>query len=248
MNLKSISFLLHKINCNFNPFSEIGIVYLVFRSLIVSTITFSLFCSTARVVKPLPEKSLQAGFSMGGPLVDLFDTVIPVPLSSVYGSYGFSENLTFTGSMGVTSLVFGTIQMETGGLYGLIKPDKWIPGLSVYNAYYFLLDRWEWNFKFYPTIDMNIYWNTAQTRDDFVYMGVGNWFELATKRGLNEKQKHHWLPSLYAGYTYAPGKWMLTLEAKYLAPFIDNQNKVITYHGINHSGAFGTYINVARNF
>ncbi len=108
-------------------------------------------------------------------------------------------------------------------------------------------DRWDYNFKLWPQVDLNAYWNYKQKRN-FFYTGVANWFELSSTKAHGEDQNTQWICNLHVGHTFVRNKWNYNLEAKYLAPGIERLPNVVDYKGFGSSGAAGLYFSVTRKF
>ncbi|MDH4201171.1 MAG: hypothetical protein OEV66_12475 [Spirochaetia bacterium] len=177
----------------------------------------------------------------------LFGTVIPLPLTSVGFAYGVHENITINSGAYITEALFGVIHLDLGATFGIIKPDGFIPGISVSPTFAFMLDVWQKNFRFYPVVDANLYWNVSE-RKDIAYLGLSNWFEMATVRADGAPQKNFWMPSLNAGYTFSLNKWLLTAEVRYMGFHLNSKNLVPDYVGIGDNGAIGVYLSAAMLF
>ena len=112
-----------------------------------------------------------------------------------------------------------------------------------------LVDTWEKNFKFWPQIDANLFWNFNLKRKDYFYLGVSNWFELAARRAHGEPQLNRWLFNPQAGITFDQPNWSYNVEAKYLAPNFSNQNIVVDYaKPWGENGGLGIYFSISKKF
>ncbi|NTW31796.1 MAG: hypothetical protein HGB12_04095 [Bacteroidetes bacterium] len=206
-------------------------------------------CAPSRFVKPLEKGESALGFNLGGPLIHFAGKTIPVPLSSVTYGKGMNNNSTLFAGIHTTSLLFGTFQGEIGYLKNIYtnKSSKlFIPSISANAVINAAIDKWEWNFKFWPQIDVNAYWSYGKKRN-FFYLGCSNWFELSSKRAHQEKQQHHWIFNPQIGHTFSGSKWDYSIEAKYLAPNVSNQNIVADYaKPLGNKGVLGIYVSVAK--
>ena len=219
----------------------------------ISVVVFSILllysCAPSRFVKPLEKGESALGFNLGGPLINFSGNTIPVPLSSIIYGKGLNSNSTLFAGLHTTSLIFGTFQCEVGYLKNIYtnKTSKFfVPSISANTVLNMAVDIWEWNFKFWPQIDINAYWNYGQ-KGNYFYMGCSNWFELSSQKAHNEKQKNHWIINPQIGHTFSCPKWNYSLEAKYLAPNISNQNIVADYSKpFGSKGALGIYLSITR--
>ena len=204
-------------------------------------------CTNSRIVQPLNQGQWQAAFSTGGPIIDGDKSTQPLALSSTSVAYGFSQRTTAFIGVGISSAIHDVYHLDTGVTHELITPYDYQPGITLTPQLNVFRDKNGLDTKFYPQIDINAYWLSA-FRDDFFYFGISNWFELATKRAHQQKQKDHWIPSIHGGYTFQGNRYGLALELKYIAPTKNNQNQLIDYIGIENQGVLGTYLSISRKF
>ena len=222
--------------------AKTGGFFVLFLSL---ALTFS--CTPTRYVKPLQKKEIAVSAHLGGPFIGFAGAIIPVPFTSVGAAYGLRENVTVYSNFHVTSALFGTIQWDMGGLYAPLKPDKWKPGLSFSFTGNFAVDKWEGNFKFWPQLDINAYWEYSKKRGSFVYTGLSNWFETALQSAHGEKQRLHWIPALQVGHTFQWTKWDFNTEFKYAGLNV-RSDVVVDYKSFGKYGAPAIYLGVTRRF
>lgn len=204
-------------------------------------------CTSSRLVQPLHQGKAQINVAAGGPFFDYKGTTIPMPLTSVGAAYGIDQDLSLFAGLHTTSLYYGLGHGDIGVVKGLRQPEYWSPGISVAPAVSFMLDGWDWNFRAYPSVDINLYWQAFESRD-FFYVGSTSWFEPATRRAHKEKQPYNWIPSIHSGYTLISGSFSYNAEVKYLAPFYSNKNIVVEYLSPVDRGAIGLYIAVGYTF
>jgi hypothetical protein len=215
---------------------------------VVFLISIFLFaCAPTRVVKTIPKGKTNITASLGGPLIAYHNLTIPMPLTSVSGAYGIKDDLTGFAGLHTTALAFGVIQADLGVTKRLKEQNNWSPGISVSPVANFMYDTWEHHFKFYPEIDINAYWNYRK-KQNFIYAGISNWFELASKRAFDEPQPNNWIPGFYVGHTWSQKIMEYTIEAKYLEPFTNNKNLVVQYTSFGNTGAIGIYFGITRKF
>lgn len=206
-------------------------------------------CSTSRLVRPLAKKEVAIGLDLGGPIIDFAGTKIPVPLSSITAGYGIDSTFTVYGSLHTTDLAFRLFHLEAGVLKEMIKPQKgWIPGISLGASGHFMIDGWEGNARFYPQFDVNFYWQYLKKHRHFFYLNWTSWFDFWTNKAHNEPNYRLYIPSFGIGHTFMTKKWRYTIEVKWLAPSINNQNITVDYNGIGKQGSMGVYLSIYRTF
>ncbi len=223
------------------------------RTILIAACVFAISsCAPSRYVRPLEEGQKAITGNLGGPLIKFSGMTIPLPLTAISLGYGLKDNLTIYGGVHTTALSFGVIQGDFGVVKEFIKPDtllKFKPGFSMSYTTNLLVDTWEKNFKFWPQIDANLFWNFNLKRKDYFYLGVSNWFELAARRAHGEPQLNRWLFNPQAGITFDQPNWSYNVEAKYLAPNFSNQNIVVDYaKPWGENGGLGIYFSISKKF
>lgn len=203
-------------------------------------------CAPSRLVKPLAKGEQALGATLGGPMLVFGGASIPTPLTSVYYAKGVTDKISAYGSVHTTALLFGVLQTDIGICKNVWATPNNKTGLSVNPALNFAIDKWEWNAKLWPQLDVNLHHQTQQGH--LFYAGFSNWFELSTTRPHGEKQNRHWnwIPQL--GVQLKKGQWNYGIESKWIAPDLKNQPSVVDYIGIQHQGAIGLYFQVMRRF
>ncbi len=214
---------------------------------IITVILLFHSCAPSRIVRPLEKGERQVSANLGGPSMGFAGTVIPMPLTSLSYAHGVSDDVTAFGGVHTTAMLYGVIQTDIGVCYNLYHSDSSKFGLSVNPVANFAYDTYEGNFKFWPEVDLNAYWE-FKPKKSFVYLGVSNWFELASKRAHDEPQENRWLYNPHIGYTYVRSKWNYNFETKYLVPNVDTKPNVVDYKGIGGKGAVGIYFTFTRKF
>jgi len=210
-------------------------------------VLLSVSCSPVRFVKPLNKNQHAANLSLGGPLIKYGKSTIPIPFLTANYGYGIDSTLTAFSSLNITSALYGNFQLELGATKQIMHQHQFLPAISV-TPQLNIIYRDKKTYKFYPQLDANLFWEYGK-RKNYFYVGISNWFELAQKRTLDEKQNNHWYFMPLAGHCFAGKKWNLTIEAKVIAPNLSNQNIVVEYQTpFKNKGAFGIYIGYTRKF
>ena len=216
-------------------------------TLLVAISQFFYSCMPSRIVRPLDKGQKAIGAHLGGPMIGFSGTTIPMPFTSIMYAQGVSDKTTVFGSLHTTSLLFGVIQTDMGACYNVVYSDSLKLGLSVTPAINLAYDKWEGNFKAWPQLDVNVYWD-IKPKKSFLYVGVDNWFELSSKKAHNQAQTNRWIVNPQIGFTYVRKKWNYNIEGKWLTPYLNNEPGVVDYKGIGGKGAVGVYISFTRKF
>jgi hypothetical protein len=209
-------------------------------------------CAPSTFVKPLEKGQYAATANLGGPLIGFAGTTIPVPMTGLAVGYGATEKTTAFARIHTTSALFGVAQLELGATHQFADSRGWVPGFSASAQAHFMFDRWEHNFRFYPQVDLNAFWNLGKEETnnpkDFVYLGASNWLELRKIGTGGRAQETNLLPAIHGGYTLVKEKYNYALECKYIAPFTSNQSLVADYKSPSNNGAIGVYFSITRKF
>lgn len=216
-------------------------------AVITSVVLLFNSCAPSRIVRPLDkgQKAISANF--GGPLMGFAGTTIPMPLTSIVYAQGVTDNATVFGSVHSTALLFGVLQTDIGVCYSPYYNDSLRLGVSITPALNVAVDTWEGNFKLWPQVDVNVYWD-IKPKKSYIYAGIDNWFELSSTRAHGEAQQNRWLFNTQLGFTHVREKWDYNFEAKYLLPYLENEPNVVKYRGISGKGAIGLYFTLTRKF
>jgi hypothetical protein len=215
----------------------------------ITTLIVLFSCASSRFVEPLKKGEQAVAFDVGGPLIEFGDLIIPIPLTSLVYGRGIDSNLTVFGSLHITALLFSNIQSDFGATYRFYQSNnKFIPAFSASANGNFVWDMDDSKVKFWPQLDLNIYWNFGEKKH-YLYAGVSNWWELGKTRSQDRPQLDRWLVNPQIGFVYKPNKWFYSIETKFLAPSHDNVNLFVPYFSIlGTKGANGIYFGVGRQF
>jgi hypothetical protein len=211
-------------------------------------------CSPSRHVVPLGKKERAVSVSIGGPIVNsrTLDATVPLPMISASYAYGVSKKTTRIGAIHLTSMVFGTYHLEGGFLREWYYNKKSKVGFTSNLMGNLIFDHREWNFKFYPQVDANLYWHFLgdvhyhcdcpkdRGLNQFLYIGATTWFELDRVSDYNISEGQRVLLNPHLGYNFGSKKLKFNIEAKYYLPYVKRSNTVIDYFNpINEYGALG---------
>jgi hypothetical protein len=222
---------------------------LIFTILIVA---FS--CSPSRHVVPLGRKERAVSASIGGPVINNSSLSVPVPLpmASVSYAYGITKKTTRIAAVHITPMIFGTYHLEAGFLREFYYNKKRKIGFTSNLMGNLIFDHNEWNVKFYPQVDVNLYWHFLgdahyfcdcpkdRGLNQFIYLGATNWFELDRKDEYGISEGQRFLLNPHFGYNFGSKKMKFNLEVKYYLPYVKTASTGVDYFNpINDYGAFG---------
>ncbi len=202
-------------------------------------------CAPSRFVKPLDKKEQAVNIAVGGPVISYNDIPVPVPFVTATYGYGIDSSLTLFGSLNITSAFYGNAQVEAGVVKRIVQQHNSWPGVSITPVANFIYRNKDAD-KFYPQVDVNVYWDYNKGRNLF-YAGLSNWFELSSKKAYDIKQDKHWLLSPMIGEYFVRKKWNLNIELKLVAINVSSEKTVADYKTlIGHNGALGIYVGYTK--
>lgn len=222
----------------------------IYISFLASLLVLANACTSQRIVRPLEKGQSAVSAHLGGPLIGFAGTTIPIPFTSLSYAKGITDSLTVFGGTQLTNLAYQNLHLALGAAYGILKPNGWIPGVSLSATLNFLSDFRQFNARLYPQLDANVYWNYGT--DHLMYVGTTNWVELNNTRAHNETQEKRLLSGIQFGNTFSTKKWMYTIDSKWLAPSRNTNDLTINYKtysfGGEPKGAVGLYFGITRKF
>lgn len=245
---KKAIFTAYLLDCMVQRFTRVDLVLAIACLLFVMS-----GCAPTRFVKPLRKGEKRIGGNIGGPMVKLGGTPIPVPLSSLYYGQGITDSLTVYGGVHVTSAFYGNVQTDIGGLYHLYHNDSstygFNAGLALNTAFHVRSNSSQFegldykpdlfsNFRAWPQINLQGYWNFKKKKEHYLYYGLSTWLEIQNARESGFGQGKWIFITPHVGITWCGPLWNTTFELQYLAPYYRTQGLVVPYVPV--IGGYGT--------
>jgi len=144
-----------------------------------------------------------------------------------------------------TSLLFGTVQLETSANTSLYRFDK--SGFSAnWGAYTFYGLR-EGGMAFYPFAELN-YYQHYNEKQNYLYLSFTALMELHRNKAFDEPVSKRLIPNLTMGHRWVKEKHEFGLELKYLSFNKDNRNIVVDYMAPGNKGSLGLYLSYTKKF
>src|SRR5687767_11201539 len=94
------------------------------RRLLLLTVCVVAGCGATRPLRPLAEREMLLSASVGGPLVEVSDVVLPTPMLMVGGAYGLGPRWAATVEIGLTAALFGNLHLNPGLMYYPIVSEE----------------------------------------------------------------------------------------------------------------------------
>ena len=199
-------------------------------------------CGTIPTVRTLGAGESEGTLSIGGPVIGIFGTYIPVPIVELGGLYGLTDDLTVHGRLNVTTAVFGTFGIDLGATWQVLRQAEAsaIPALALgITAYGFANPS-----DFYGAADVSLAASWRIRTRDLAYLALRNF--VGPKFDVRSAGSVGWLPEIALGYEWRVAEPIaLVLEAGWAAPFTRTAGVPVGYSSFG-AGAFP--VNVAVRF
>lgn len=217
--------------------------------LIILTLVMVSACAPTRYYKPLDKGEHALSGTLGGPLINVPGVApMPIPFTTLGYGYGVTDDLTAYANWHSTSAAFGVFQMDIGSSFRFWQNERM--GVSIAPTFNLLIDRFDADFRWYPQLDLNYYFEYGSTdeKSNDIYAGFDNWFDPQSQLAHGQPNTNRWLWNTHFGHTFNRNKWSYQLELKVLAPYINN-NVVVDYISpFGDQGGIGFYFGITRRF
>ncbi|MBD3344901.1 MAG: hypothetical protein GF401_07555, partial [Chitinivibrionales bacterium] len=197
-------------------------------------------CAPVRQIRPLEKGESSVHVGLGGPITQVGDVYIPLPLLSVGYNRGMHINLDIEFGSHITQAMFGIMHLNGGVNWRPVFSKGLIPGIIISPSVHFMTDFEPQSVRIYPVLDLNGYWKFAQKH--YVYAGIENWFELTRTRGDGLQQEHHWLIAPHIGASLGVKKWDILIEGVVYTPNLLNTGRGTKNIGLGDQGVLGVFL------
>jgi hypothetical protein len=202
--------------------------------LCVSLSLFFLDCGVTQPVRVLSEGATKASTSLGGPLIPLGKSTIPVPYLTVGVQHGYSSSLTLAGNVHLLTALLGDIGADAGVARRFVGQDEWVPELTAKAQFYFFYDVKRGNNpRLFPLLTANASYLIGEST--LLYFGADNLFQFADPA---------YFLSPFAGIQFPLSRRVeMQVESKWMAANANTEHGVMEGHNsINGRGNIGTFL------
>ena len=134
-------------------------------------------CGVTQPVRVLKEHETEAIASLGGPVVTLGGVPVPIPYLNAGVAHGFSENITFTGDLHLTTLAFKSLGVDAGIASALLHEHGALPEVTLHGQIYFFSDFIRGNNpRLFPMATVNASYHIGE--QTLAYVGADNVYQL----------------------------------------------------------------------
>lgn len=187
-------------------------------------------CGHVASVRPVPKGTLQPELHLGGPMAHIGGLGdLPLPLSTVGARFGIAERFDLSVNAHLTTLAFGVAGLDVGSTYLALEEQGAIPALSVGGRVYGFTDV---DLLGGPRAYVELYGSAS-------YL-VGEWLmPYLSTSVLLQFAGGPPIASVAGGAELVLGRFGLTLEARWYAPYHYSRYAVVDWWSIGDFGGIG---------
>gem|GEM_PF-120587 len=239
-------------------------------------VLFVCSCAPSRIVKPLKKGEDRWGASLGGALMKKAGGAVPIPFTTISYAKAKTDSLTWFTAIHSTSALYNNFQFEIGFCYNVYQNKKFrlfkdsvnlgvsitpvanymmhVNGKKYIETEIYKINNTGQQFfsgvKLWPQLDVNVHIAYGKKDRHFFYIGLCNWFELNSPYGYNPLKKPSFImcsPQIGNTWSDKKGLWSLTVEAKYLVPYLKGPGKdFASYVRPGNTGAIGLFFGITK--
>lgn len=214
--------------------------------LLLATLLLTTGCTTVHGVRPVGKGAVAVEGELGGPLTEVYDLPIPLPLSSVGATWGATDALDVHASVHPSPLLFfGVFMADAGASYQLFPPEGPRPRLM---GDLTLLAGGGDNepgepkggFRLFVQPTVTASWDWGRGDQHSVYTAVG----VLTQPFPGV----HAVPQWAVGNRWAAGDFLATTEVGWIAPWASTEDLAPNYLTPGHLGAVAVRLGAGWRF
>ncbi|MFC2170391.1 hypothetical protein ACFLQJ_00265 [Calditrichota bacterium] len=213
-------------------------------------VLFLLFigCAAHTSLHPAGEGNWQSTVSLGGPIVNVFDTYLPSPWPTIGATYGYKDNLDFEGGVHLLPFVYEMSGVDLGTTWYPRAGKKNDPSIALQAKVMTLASFKEGvddRFRFVPVLTGAASWRHKKNTVYYTGMNV----IIPTTRPDYDDNAAYFLASPFAGYGWKLNERLkLFTELKWQGANIKSDMLAVTYTGIFGYGALAPLVAIEWNF
>ena len=191
-------------------------------------------CGVTQPVRVLKENETRAIASLGGPVVVMGGMSVPIPYLTAGIAHGFSENVTLTSTLHLTTLAFKSLGIDAGVSSALLHEHSSLPEITLHGQIYFFDDFVRGNNpRIFPMATVNASYHIGERT--LAYFGADNLYQ------IHQPQLFF---SPFIGMQFPLSIVLaMQIETKWMAANINTAHGVFEGTGsINSKGNFGLFV------
>lgn len=178
-------------------------------------------CGTVASVRPIGARNSALTFSMGGPVIPIYDISSPAPYSVLRYKRGLNANTDIHFGFHPTMAALGNLSIDAGITKHLGDESGWRPALAVEGSIYGFYHIGESSsIRVYPELSLTGSYKLSQRRH-LLYFGTHTMYQTVSP---------HVIFAPFIGFEIPFGrKFIFNIETKWYAPHEESENRVVDY-------------------
>lgn len=214
---------------------------------VVSASLLFLGCGAHTSLTPLGKGQVAPTVSIGGPIVEAFDTHIPIPYLLAGVDYGLSDDVNVNAAVHLLPLAYSVAGIDVGAAWFPLENNGWQPTLGVgprLFAFASMKGDVDGRFLLYPAASGSAAWRAGP---GVLYTGADIALPLA--RPEYDEEAASFIFSPFLGYRWNVNRrYALLTELKWHGANVATDKVVTGYTAVGKHGAVTPIIAIQRRF
>lgn len=217
------------------------------RTLIIVLSLLFIGCAAHTNLEPVGANRISINSSVGGPIIEIFDTNMPIPYLTTGINYGVSDRINLDCNLHLLPLAYEIFGIDVGTTFFPILNNGLIPTVGI-QPRYLILSSFKRNVKVryraYPVVSASAAWASWQ---GLLYLGMD------VTLPQTSADYHDYGPyivlSPFAGYRWQIGQdFRLFTELKLHAANWHTHEMAVNYTSVGRKGAATLLFSLERSF
>jgi hypothetical protein len=204
-------------------------------------------CAAHTNLEPTGKGKFSANFSIGGPIVTVFGTKMPVPYATAGGSYGLNNKYDLNGNLHLLPLSYNIFGFDFSSTWYPVINNGKIPTIGIqpcFLTFISLKSHINERFKMYPIVSGSAAWNVKR---GLIYTGTN----IAMPLSLSDydEDASHTILSPFVGYRWTTGRrTYIATEIKWHGANIRTDQLAVECIHLRNHGALSILFSIQRIF
>jgi hypothetical protein len=203
-------------------------------------------CGAHTSLVPLGNGKLAPHLSIGGPIVEAFDTHIPIPYLLAGADYGVRENVNVNASVHLLPIFYSVAGVDVGAAWFPLENRGWQPSVGVGPRLFVFASTKrdaEDRFLLYPAVSGSAAWKAG---GGLLYAGAD--LAIPLEQPDYDEEAESVILSPFVGYRWKLGeKYALHTELKWNGANIETDKVVAGYTAVGNRGAVTPLLAIQRS-
>jgi len=204
-------------------------------------------CAAHTNLEPKGEGEFSASFGIGGPIIEAFETNMPVPYATVGGEYGITGKMDANATVHLLPFAYKVAALDAGVTWYPLLRDTWQPTIGLQPRLLIMASLKQdvpERVKFYPAFSVSSAWGVSA---GVLYIGCDVVGTFAARDYDDDAARM--LLSPFLGYRWNIGEDLyLFTELKWQGANVRSDQLAVEYLAVGRHGAVTTLFSIQRRF